>query len=266
MNQQVVPISDVQLLFTAILILITAGVSALFRLGLTKSLAWGTVRCVVQLAAIGYALRWVFSVNRPELVFMIIAAMCAIAARTATRRTPNVAGFPVILGFVSLAASTYLVLIIVSAVIIRAEPWYTARIVIPIGGMILGNAINGIALSLDRLYGEVRAGSDTVEALLALGATPWESVRDCAREALRSGMTPTINSLSVVGLVSIPGMMTGQILGGADPTEAVRYQIVVMIMIAAAVALGSMILVGLSLRRLFTEDGALKPEFLRSAE
>lgn len=266
MNHQVVPISDVQLLLTAILVLITGGVSAMFRLGLMKSLAWGTFRCVVQLAAIGYALRWIFAVNRPELVFLIVTAMCAIAAWTATRRTPNVTDFPVVLGFISLAASTYLVLVIVSAVIIRAEPWYTARIVIPIGGMILGNAINGIALSLDRLYGEVRARSNAVEALLALGATPWEAVRDCAREALRSGMTPTINSLMVVGLVSIPGMMTGQILGGVDPTEAVRYQIVVMLMIAAAVAIGSMILVALSIRRLFTEDDALQPEFLRSAE
>lgn len=266
MDHQVVPISNIQLLFTALLVILTGAVSALFRLGLTKSLAWGTVRCVVQLGAIGYALRWIFAVDRPELVVLIVAAMCAIAAQTATRRTRNVSGYPIVLGFVSLAASTYLVLIIVSAVIIRAEPWYTSRIVIPIAGMILGNAMTGIALSLDRLYSEVRSRAAEVEALLALGATPWEAVRECAQEALRSGMTPTINSLMVVGLVSIPGMMTGQILGGVDPTEAVRYQIVVMLMIAAAVAIGSMIIVGLSLRRLFTEDDALKPEFLTSME
>jgi putative ABC transport system permease protein len=266
MTLQVVPISNVQLLFTALLIVVTAGVSAVLRLGLTRSLAWGTVRCVVQLGLIGYALRWIFAVDRPELVMLIIAAMCAIAAQTATRRTPNVPRFPIVLGFVSLAASTYLVLVIVSAVIIRAEPWYTARIVIPIAGMILGNAITGIALSLDRLYAEIRSRRTEVEALLVLGATRWEAVRECAQEAVRSGMTPTINSLMVVGLVSIPGMMTGQILGGVDPTEAVRYQIVVMLMITAAVAIGSMMLVGLSLKRLFTDDDALKPEFMTSME
>jgi putative ABC transport system permease protein len=263
-NPQVVPISDAQLAFSALLVLISGGVAAFFRLGLLKSLLWGTVRCVVQLSLIGYVLTWVFAVDRPELVMVIIAIMCAIAARTATRRTPNVPDFPMMIAFVSLAASTYLIMVIVSAVIIRAEPWYTARIVIPISGMILGNAVSGIALSIDRLYSEVRSRRDEVEALLCLGATRWEAVQDCVREAIRSGMTPVINSIMVVGLVSIPGMMTGQILGGADPAEAARYQIVVMLMIAAAAAFGSMLLVGLSFTRLFTPDEALKPELSRS--
>jgi putative ABC transport system permease protein len=195
---------------------------------------------------------------------MIIALMCLVAAKTATRRTPKVPSFPTTIGVIAMAASTYIVAVIVCGLIIRAAPWYTAKIAIPIAGMILGNAVNGIALSLDRLYAEVRAKNREVEAMLCLGATPWEAVRDCVREALRAGMTPTINSLMVVGLVSIPGMMTGQILGGVDPAEAARYQIVVMLMIAAAVAIGSMILLALAFRRLFTEDDALVPELLQS--
>jgi len=95
-------------------------------------------------------------------------------------------------------------------------------------------------------------------------ASPWDPVHDLMREALRSAMTPTINSLMVVGIVSIPGMMTGQILGGADPVEAARYQIVVMLMISCAAAVGSMILIGLSFRRLFTKDEALRPNLFRS--
>ncbi|MBI5248919.1 MAG: iron export ABC transporter permease subunit FetB [Desulfomonile tiedjei] len=263
-NPHVVPISDAQLALSALLVLISGGVAAFFRLGLLKSLLWGTVRCVVQLSLVGYALAWIFAVDRPELVVVIIGVMCAVAASTATRRTPNVQDFPVMIAFVSLAASTYLIMVIVSGVIIRAEPWYTARIVIPISGMILGNAVSGIALSIDRLYSEVRSRRDEVEAMLSLGATPWEAVQDCVREAIRSGMTPVINSIMVVGLVSLPGMMTGQILGGADPAEAARYQIVVMLMIAAASALGSMLLVGLSFRRLYTRDDALKPELSHS--
>jgi len=263
-GSQVVPISDSQLMFSALLVLISGGVAAFFRLGLLKSLLWGTIRCVVQLTLVGYVLTWIFAVDRPELVIGIIAIMCAVAASTATRRTPNVTDFPALIAFVSLAASTYLIMVIVAATIIRAEPWYTARIVVPISGMILGNAVNGIALSIDRLYAEVRSRREEVEALLTLGATPWESVRDCVREAIRAGMTPTINSIMVVGVVSIPGMMSGQILGGADPESAARYQIVIMLMITAASALGSMLLVGLSFRRLFTGDEALKPELLRS--
>src|SRR5208283_3828694 len=127
MNYEVVPISNAQLMFTAILLLLAGGVSAFFRLGLTKTLAYGAVRCVVQLTVIGYALGWIFAVDRPDLVMFIVAVMCAIAAFTATRRTPNVPGFPVLIAFVSLAASTYLVMVIVCAIIIRAEPWYTAR-------------------------------------------------------------------------------------------------------------------------------------------
>jgi putative ABC transport system permease protein len=265
MNYEVVAISNTGLLCSAILVVLAGGISALLQLGLLKTLMWGVLRCVVQLSLIGYALAWIFAVDRPELVVVIIAVMCFIAAMTATRRTPNVTRFPSSIAFLSLAASTYLVLVIVAAIIIRAEPWYTARIAIPIAGMILGNAVNGIALSIDRLYSEVKLRKHEVEALLSLGATPWESVRDCVREAVRAGMTPVVNSLMVVGLVSIPGMMTGQILGGADPAEAAKYQIVVMLMIAAAVSIGSMLLVGLTFRRLFTEDDALKPELLGSS-
>lgn len=264
MSSQVVPISDAHLLLTAILLVIAGSVSAVFSLGLLKPLLWGTARCVVQLLIMGYALGWIFAVDRLDLVLLIVAIMCVFASTTATRRTPNVSDFPVAIAFASMAASTYLVMLVVCGVIVRGEPWYTARMVIPISGMILGNAVNGQALAIDRLYAGVRARGAEVEALLALGATPWEAVRDCVGEALRSGMTPTINSLMVVGIVSIPGMMTGQILGGADPREAARYQIVVMLMITAAAALGSMMLVGLSYRRLFTEDGALKREILES--
>ncbi|MFA7468137.1 MAG: ABC transporter permease, partial [Desulfotomaculaceae bacterium] len=101
-------------------------------------------------------------------------------------------------------------------------------------------------------------------AMLTFGATPWEAIQTSVREAIRAGMTPTINSLMVVGLVSLPGMMTGQILGGADPREAVRYQIVVVLMIAAAVAIGCLILVGLSYKKLFNNDGGLQSFVLSS--
>lgn len=264
MQQGVIPVSDFQLALSILLVVLAGGVSAALRLGLLKSLLWGTVRTFVQLTLIGYVLTYVFAVNNVWLVLLMVILMCAIAARTATGRTPNVPDYPAALGFLSLVASTFLVGAMVVGLIITPEPWYAARIVIPIFGMILGNSMNGIALSLDRLYGEVRARAGEVEALLAFGATPWEAVRDCVREAIRAGMTPTINSLMVVGLVSLPGMMTGQILGGADPRDAVRYQIVVMLMIAAAVAIGCLLLVGLSYRRLFTEDGALLPLHGRS--
>lgn len=264
MNEGVIPISNLQLALSVILVLIAGSVSAALKLGLLKSLIWGTIRTFVQLTLIGYVLTYVFSLNNLWLILALVTLMCFIASRTAVRRTPNVPDFPVVLAFLSLLASTYLVGSIVTGLIIAPEPWYSARIVIPIFGMILGNSMNGIALSLDRLYSEARSRSAEIEALLSFGATPWEAVRHCVREAMRAGMMPIINSLMVVGVVSLPGMMTGQILGGADPREAVRYQIVVMLMIAAAVAIGCLLLVGLSYRRLFTADDALDPRLQQS--
>ncbi|MGQ9557685.1 MAG: ABC transporter permease [Desulfurispora sp.] len=257
-NAGVVPISNWQLALTVILVLISGGVAVWLRLGLLKPLLWGTVRTFVQLTLIGYVLTYIFAVNSPWLVLAMLLVMCLVAARTAVQRTPNVSNYSYWLGFVSLTASTFLVGSIVVELIISPVPWYSARMVIPIFGMILGNSMNGIALSLDRLYSEVRARAGEVETLLACGATPWEAVRDCVQVAVRAGMTPTINSLMVVGIVSLPGMMTGQILGGADPLQAVRYQIVVMLMIAAAVALGCLLLVLLSYRRMFNGEGALR--------
>ena len=264
MQSATLPISYAQLAFSVLLVLITGSIASLLRLGLLKSLMWGTVRTFVQLTLVGYVLTYIFKINSLWLVIAVTALMCFVAARTAVKRTPNVPGYPTYLAFVSLLASTYLVGSIVTGLIIAPTPWYSPRIVIPIFGMLLGNSMNGIALSLDRLYGDARARAAEIEALLTFGATPWEAVQASVREALRAGMTPTINSLMVVGIVSLPGMMTGQILGGADPLQAVRYQIVVMLMIAASVAIGCLLLVGSSFKRLFTEDGALQPFVLQS--
>ncbi|SFG81242.1 putative ABC transport system permease protein [Desulfotomaculum arcticum] len=264
MDNSIIPISNFQLAFSVLLILITGGISSLLKLGLLKSLIWGTSRTFIQLTLVGYALTYIFQINNLWLIMAIITLMCYIASRAAVKRTPNVPDYPAVLAFLSLLASTYLVGTIVTVLIIAPDPWYSARIVIPMLGMILGNSMNGIAISLDRLYGEARSRAAEIEAMLTFGATPWEAVRSSVREAIRAGMTPTINSLMVVGLVSLPGMMTGQILGGADPREAVRYQIVVMLMIAAAVAIGCLILVGLSYKKLFNDDGALQSFVLQS--
>jgi len=254
-----VPISDFQLVLSVLLILITGAITAALGLGLLKPLLWGTVRTFVQLGLIGYVLTYIFTINNLFLIIAIITVMCVIASSTAAGRTPDAGRHSVLLGFVSLWVSTFLVGAIVVGLIIAPEPWYSARIAIPIFGMILGNSMNGIALSLDRLFSEVGAKIPEVEALLSFGATPWEAVRDCVRVALRAGMTPAINSLMVVGLVSLPGMMTGQILGGADPHLAVRYQIVVMLMITAAVAIGCLLLVMMSYKKMFTGEDAIDP-------
>lgn len=252
-----IEISYWHLFLSIFLVLITGIISALLRLGLVRPLVWGTIRAFVQLTLIGYVLSFVFKLNNLAVILLIILLMCYIASREASRRIKKPVVKPDFMSFLALTASTFLVGLIVVVLIISPDPWYTPQVIIPMFGMILGNSMNGIALSLDRMYGEIYGHLDEVEQLLALGATPFEAVRDYVKEAVAAGMTPTINSLMVVGLVSLPGMMTGQILAGMDPSVAVRYQFVVMVMIAAAVAIGCLIIVGLSYRSIFNEDMAL---------
>lgn len=250
-------ISNGQLFLSVILVFITGMISALLKLGLLKPLLWGTVRAFVQLTLIGYVLTFVFELNNVIVIIILILLMCLVASREATKRISRAPHNSNLVAFIALTASTFLVGSMVVGLIISPEPWYSARIVIPIFGMILGNSMSGIALSLDRMYSEVYSHIDEVEQLLCFGATPWEAVQEHVRNAMKAGMTPTLNSLMVVGIVSLPGMMTGQILAGMDPQSAVRYQFVVMIMIAAAVAIGCLILVGLSYKKMFTEDMAV---------
>lgn len=257
MTSSYIPISNLQLSFAVFLVLITGGVSALLRLGLLKSLVWGTIRTVIQLTLVGYVLAYVFSLDSPVLVLGILTAMCLVAARTATSRAGTAFDLPSSLAFISLFCSTFLIGSLVVGLIIAPEPVYSARIVIPIFGMILGNSMNAVALGLDRLYSDAKSNSPLIETLLAFGATPWESIRPSVVTALRAGMTPTINSLMTVGIVSLPGMMTGQILSGIDPRQAVRYQIVVLLMVAAAGAVSCLLVVSLAYKRLFNKDGAL---------
>ena len=257
MNYSYIPISNWQLILSVSLILIAGLVSSLFQLGLLKSLLWGAVRAFLQLTLIGYALTFIFSKNQLYIIIPVILLMCLIASREASRRLGKVPGKPMLVSFIALTCSTFIVGLIVVMLVISPTPLYSAQVLIPIFGMILGNSMNGIALSLDRMYSEIKSHIEQVEQLLCWGASPWEAVRGQVKKAVSAGMMPTINSLMVVGLVSLPGMMTGQILAGMDPRQAVRYQFVVMIMIAAAVAIGCLMIVGLSYKKLFTKDMAI---------
>ena len=130
-----------------------------------------------------------------------------------------------------MVSSYTLVSIVVTSVIVQVKPWYTPQYFIPLGGMIISNSMNAITISLDRLFSDLRKQRDEVELALCLGATFQEATGTILRESIRAGMIPSINSMMTVGLASIPGMMTGQILSGVSPLVAVRYQIMVMCML-----------------------------------
>lgn len=136
--------------------------------------------------------------------------------------------------------SFFFVSFMVTAVIVGVKPWWKPQYFLPLGGMVIGNSMNAIAISLERLLGDLRAKRHEIEMKLCLGADYKEASRDVVRQAMKAGMIPSVNSMMAVGMVFIPGMMTGQILAGVDPTAAIKYQIVVMVMIVGATTIGTL--------------------------
>jgi putative ABC transport system permease protein len=241
-----------------LLIGLALAISRRERLGLERSLLVGAARTFLQLAAVGYVLGWVFAARAWYWTLLMLAVMAAAAVHAAAarqeRRLPGLAATMAL----SIAGGSCLVLAIVIGLAIRPEPWYDPQYVIPLAGMILGNSLTGAALAVERFAAEVRARRLQVEAALSLGATGRQAADSAIRAAVRAALVPTINAMMVVGLVQLPGMMTGQILAGAPPAQAVRYQMVVMYMLTAAAALTSAAAAVLAQRSIFTPNHQLR--------
>jgi len=251
----VVGIGWPQVLLASGFVLVTGAIALWMQLGVTKDLAIATVRTYVQLLALGLVLRWAFAADRWWWVVGILAIMTVAAARIILKRAPDAPSGLFLAAVTSMAVTGITVTFAVTGLVIGADPWYSPRYVIPIAGMVLGNSMTGIALSLERVFADLDARSGEIRAMTALGATPWEAAHPSVRAALRAGLIPAINSMAAAGIVFIPGMMTGQILAGADPLEATKYQIVVMLMVAAAEIVGAALAVLMSYRRRFSADG-----------
>jgi putative ABC transport system permease protein len=245
----------------ALLMLISGGISLVLGLGLERRLLVASIRTVVQLLLIGLVLRWIFTQTRWYYMLAMIVAMTLIAGVSAVRRTGRRYPRMWLDSVISMGLSSWVMAALAVTVIIRVG-WDQPQYTIPLLGMILGNTLNGISLGVDRLGEELAGKRDQVETRLALGATRWEAARAAVQEAVRTGMTPTINAMMIVGVVSLPGMMTGQMLGGVPPVQAVMYQIVIMFLIAAGTSLGTLMIVLLAYRRLFTPDHQFLAELL----
>ncbi len=251
----VIAIGWPQLALASGFIVITGLLTLVLHLGVARDLAIATARMYVQLLALGFVLRWVFRVDTPLVVFGILGVMLVAATRIILKRSPDAP--PGLFGstLLSMALTGITVTLAVTGLVVGVDPWWRAQYVIPIGGMVIGNSMSGIALALERVFADLDGRSAEILSLVALGATPWEAARQSVRTALRAGLIPGMNTLAAVGIVFIPGMMAGQVLAGVDPLTAAPYQIVVMLMVATADVLGSVTAVLLSFRRRFTSDG-----------
>jgi len=244
-----------QVAIAGLLILINGLLSLWLRLGLERSLLIASVRSVGQLLLIGLVLEWVFQIERWQIVLVVLCMMTLIAGWTAASRSERRYPGLYFNTIISIWASSWLVTAFAMFVILRdLDHWYQPQYIIPMLGMVLGNTLNGISLGLNHFTSAMYNERSAVETALALGATRWEAAKAPIQEAIRTGMIPITNAMMVVGLVSLPGMMTGQIMAGAAPIEAVKYQIVILFLIAAATALGTGGIVALSYRRLFNSD------------
>jgi putative ABC transport system permease protein len=255
-----VPLSPLDLALAALFVGTAGVVSLALRLGMAGRLALAAGRAVVQLLAVGLVLRWVFALEHPGILALVLLVMILAAAQAAVARPRRRVKSGGVLTFLALSSVGLFTTLTTTAVIIEVEPWYAPRYVIPLLGMVLGNGLTGISLVLDDLLDAFSAGKGAIEEALALGATAWEASRAPVAAAVRRGLVPIVNSMSVVGVVSLPGMMTGQILAGADPMRAVQYQLVVMFMIAGSTTLGALLVALLVFRRVFDAEHRIRAD------
>lgn len=230
------------LVVPALLIVMNGGLSLALHLKLERQLAVASARMVVQLVLVGYVLTFLFAVVSPfwtalAAVIMVLFASREIVARQ-KRRLQGLWKYGLGAGCTLLAGGTVTMFSLLA--LLRPEPWYHPRYALPLLGMMLGNTMTGVSLGLDVLTNGVMRERAAVEACLALGGTRYQALLPVIRDALRSGFMPTINSMAAVGLVSLPGMMTGQILAGVEPVDAVKYQLLIMFLIAGGTGLGTL--------------------------
>ncbi|MCG7201252.1 iron export ABC transporter permease subunit FetB [Marinobacter pelagius] len=251
----------------ALLILGLAGVSFAARLGITRSLLVAGARTGIQLALIGLVLEALFASARLYWIALMAAVMLLVAGREVmARQQRRLRGFWAFgIGTGAMFVSSFAVTILALTVIIGPAPWYAPQYAIPLLGMMLGNTMTGVALSLDRLNESVWRQRAVIENRLMLGQTWREAVEDIRKDAMRGGMMPSINAMAAAGIVSLPGMMTGQILAGSPPAVAVKYQILVMLLITVGTGFGALMAVSWGSRRLFDDRERLRLDRLTKA-
>ncbi|OCT12278.1 iron export ABC transporter permease subunit FetB [Paenibacillus pectinilyticus] len=240
--------------FTMLFIIATMLISYWQKLGLEKEIAIGTIRAAIQLLAVGYVLQYIFRTERVIYLFLIVAIMIIVASWNANKRGGGMKG---LIWRIALSITTMEVLMMVlllSLHIIQPTPQY----IIPLSGMTIGNAMIVAGLFVNQLKREVETSRGEIEVLLALGATAKQALQAVQKRAVKFSMIPTIDGMKTVGLVQLPGMMTGMIVAGADPVEAVRYQILIVFSFTGSAAITSILLSMLSYRLLFTKDLQLK--------
>lgn len=257
-NQDLVNLGLLDLAVAYGLVLLAVALARLKRIGQEKQMLWASVRMVVQLLLVGYLLHFLFAVKSPLPVLGMLLVMGAFSLQVMGARIKRkMPGFYQVVG-TSLLAGCGGVTFLFCTLVVHYSPWYDPRYLIPLAGMIIGNSMNGASLAAERLASEMRERRDEIETALCLGASSRQASSPALRHAFRAAIMPTMNTMAAMGIVSLPGMMTGQILSGTEPMVAVRYQIAIMCAITGAVAITAYLIIMQGYRHYFTKAHQLQ--------
>lgn len=264
----VIALNHWDLMIAALLVFALAVLTYTMKLGLVRQLSVAAIRSTVQLLLIGLVLKNLFAHAHIAWVSGIAILMLLAAGREVIARQKwrfrGVWGFGV--GTGSMFISSFAIAVLALKVMVGPEPWYNPQYAIPLLGMLLGNTMNGIALGMKSLTQTAFQQRTMIEQRLMLGQSSQEAISDISRDSMRTGMIPIINAMAAAGIVSLPGMMTGQILAGSPPTEAVMYQILIMLLITAGTGFGTTAAIHMTSRRLFDHRHRLRLDRLHATK
>lgn len=238
------------LVAAAILVLLDAVLSTALDLRIARSLLIAAMRMAVQLLLVGLVLRSVFASDSPLLIAVVLVAMLGTASHEVSSRQEHrfIGRWRYGLGAGTMAIATLLVAAL-ALITLRPSPWYAPQVLIPLFGIVLGSVMNGVGISLNAFSIALVRERAAIEAQLALGASRFVALKPLQRSALRSGLIPIFNQMSAAGIITLPGLMTGQILAGMAPLAAARYQIFILLLLAGATGLGALASTTLAVRR-----------------
>lgn len=244
-------------------VLISLLVYRVTRVGLEKELLISVARMALQLGLVGLYITALFELNHPALNLAYLFVMVAVANYSVLRNaglisTLFVYTFPALLLAVGSILAYFFVFVF------RPEPLYDAAYLIPIAGMLLGNSMNRTIVTMERFYNALKSGGDRYDTLLAMGATVQEAAAPFLRQAYRAGLAPALANMATMGIAFLPGMMTGQLLGGSAPLVAVKYQITIVLAIFVSTDVASLLCISFSMRRGFDELGFLREDIFKA--
>ncbi len=226
-----------------------------------KEVLISSIRMTLQLILVGYVLVYLFETMNPFLTVLVLIIMQTFAIYNIRQRTKNPLGKDLKrIVAVSMISGTLVSILFFLFVVVQISPWYDPQYVIPIAGMLIGNSMTGVSLGVSRLTDGMREQKSLVEGALMLGATPKKAAKEIVDQAFDAAILPTVNSMVGMGIVFLPGMMTGQILSGVSPITAIAYQIAIMLGILGSVSLTVILFVQLGYKSFFNDRDQLKTD------